>query len=112
MGIDLVGILVFVYEWVIDNLFIWDILVFEWLIDLDMILFYVIKLLYLVVIFGVIDILFKGVMLLVDNFLVFFFYWVDLFGVLDFWCMDNMNGYVEDYYVCIVFFSFYLGGIV
>ncbi|MGC1507911.1 alpha/beta hydrolase [Ketobacter sp.] len=111
LGIDPAGTPVLAYEWVIDNPLIWDTLALEWLIDLDTILPYATKLLHPVVTSGAIDILFKGVTSLADNFPAFFPHWADLFGALDFWRTDNMNGYVEDYHARIAFSSFYLGGI-
>lgn len=111
LGIDPAGAPILAYEWLIDNAVIFDILALEVLVDLDAVMPLVMSLFPPAITSGAIELVFVIVGNLADAFPAWLPHWADLFGALDFWTVENMDPYVEDFTGRIAFSSFYLGGI-
>ncbi|AUM11894.1 alpha/beta hydrolase [Ketobacter alkanivorans] len=111
MGVDPAGSPILAYEWLIDNALIFDILALEVQIDLDAVMPWVMSLFPPAITSGAIDLVFVTIGNLADAFPSYLPHWADLFGALDFWSVENMDPYVEDFTGRIAFSSFYLGGI-
>lgn len=111
LGIDPAGSPILAYEWLIDNALIFDILALEVAVDLDAVMPWVMSLFPPVITSGAIELVFVTIGNLADAFPNYLPHWADLFGALDFWSVQNMDPYMEDFTGRIAFSTFYLGGI-
>ncbi|AUM11893.1 alpha/beta hydrolase [Ketobacter alkanivorans] len=111
VGVDPAGSPILAYEWLIDNALIFDILALEVLIDLDAIMPWVLSLVPPAITSGAVNLVFTIIGNLADAFPSYLPHWADLFGALDFWSVENMDPYAEDFVARIALSSFYLGGI-
>lgn len=110
LGIDPAGTPILAYEWLLDSPFIFGILGSDVLLDLDEIMPTVMSLVHPDLLSGILNVAWGVIGTLADRFPDFLPHWADVFGALDFWSVDNMDKYVEDYTARIGVSSFYMGG--
>lgn len=109
LGIDPAGVPPLPFEALLDNPLIWSILSQRWYVDFDYVVGEIIMpLLPPVLTSGTVSLIFTLVSEAADAFPRVLPEYLDLFGALNVWQVDNMNRYTEDYVGRMTLSSLYL----